>query len=226
LEEEYRTTEFGAVNETVQDVHFSRDGKHLVVHTSNSQAPVVIPLGRRNVSGHLIGHQERVNRSVDASSNGLTINPASGPVIHVPTDDTSQVFKPEMAITDTGKAAGTSVVYTGREVTIRKWLNQDTESAQGSREDVLKLTRLPAWNGLASSSVAIRAPQPGEEKLRVVLNKSARDWEDMVHEVDEHLPAIVSRDVRTLVVESSAIESSDARLRRIEGGEMRKGPHI
>lgn len=215
MEEQYRTDAFGSVNETVLDAYFSRDGKHLVVHTSKSPAPEVIPIGRQDIFGHLLGDNEPIATLSD-TSNITAMQSASRSTMIVPTNRVPQILKSETDITGTNEASGTSIVYTGREVTIRKWSNQDSASAQGGKEEVLKLLRLPAWSGLSSSSVAIRAPRPDEEKLRVVMNKSARDWEDMVQEVDVNLPAIISRDMRNLTV-----ESSDTSTGLIEDGQKR-----
>ncbi|KAF2177985.1 hypothetical protein K469DRAFT_754797 [Zopfia rhizophila CBS 207.26] len=214
LREVYRTSEFKWDKETVEDVHFSRDGKHLVVQTSNSKAPEVIPL-----DGYLIPEtSRRENEGTTcgsiASSDAITITPVSGPVIHAPGNATSGVFKPDTSITDSGDATGLSVVHTGSQISIRRWSSEGEGSAQETKEEVLRLTRLPAWNSLASSSAAVSVPQPGEEKVRIVLNKSARQWEDMVQDVDVQLPALVSRDVRSLEV-----EGSDGHRKRIGGGE-------
>jgi hypothetical protein len=186
-----------------------------VIQTSGSDAPVVVPLGHKRVSARFSAD----NESAEASSeNTLTFNTASRPGIQVPAIVTSGIFKPDTAVANTRTATSMNLVYTGREVTIRKWSYQNAGPDQEqSKEEVLRLTRLPAWRGLASSSVVVKAPRPGEEKLQVVLNKTTRDWDDMVHDVDVNLPAIVSRDVRTLAVQSRTIEGRAGGIPQIEG---------
>ncbi|KAF2739919.1 hypothetical protein EJ04DRAFT_572652 [Polyplosphaeria fusca] len=184
------------VDEAVDNVHFSNCGQYLVIQTNQSSVPEVIPIDSDLLSAHQTT-QQQATLSASPSSTALTINPKSGPVLHLP-GSSSTTFTPETSITPTGEAVGLSIVHTGTEISIRKWSNDTSGS---DKEDVLKLTKLPAWQGLQTSSVAVKRPEDGDGKVKIVLNKSARQWEDMTTEVDMQLPALVSRDASSLMVE-------------------------
>ena len=47
-------------------------------------------------------------------------------------------------------------------------------------------------------------PTSKDDSVKIVLNKTARQWEDMIGEVDVNLPALVSRDPKTLAHSSSS----------------------
>jgi hypothetical protein len=209
----YRTSDFGFGEEIIEDVHFSRDGNHLIVHTSTSEAPEVIP-----IDSNIISTSTKLHGSPHTDSNTLATSRSSGPSIQVLAASGSAQFESTTSVVDSSRASGMNVVHASGQVTIRKWSSSGEGSERQTKAEVLRLTRLPAWDTLASSSVAIRAPQAGDKKIRAVLNKSARQWDDMVQDADAHLPALVSRDVASLEV-----QNSEGRFQRLgNGGVMRQ----
>ncbi|KAJ8115345.1 hypothetical protein OPT61_g2995 [Boeremia exigua] len=196
--EVYQTSEFGP--ETIEDVHFSRDGDHLVIQISSSEAPEVVSIDPRLFSAEpsINGAENQDSHPV---SNTITADPSPGPSIQVSGAAGPAQFEPTTSVASNGSASGTNIVHTSSQITIRKWSGSGEGLERQTKAEVLRLTRLPAWDSSNPSSVAISAPQAGDDRVRVVLNKSARPWDDMVQDVDVHLPALVSKDMASLEIE-------------------------
>ena len=60
-------------------------------------------------------------------------------------------------------------------------------------KDSLLLTRLPAWAGVDDLDVDVKLPSRTDENVQIVLNKATKAWNDISEPVDQHLPAIVTR---------------------------------
>ncbi|KAJ4355641.1 uncharacterized protein N0V89_003661 [Didymosphaeria variabile] len=203
-----RFEDVDVLGETVEDVHFSRDGDHLVIQTSSSGAPRVIPVSVP-YQGQTASSARGQVEDLTAQNSALSKKPSSAPIINLPEHSSSGVFKSGTSIAEDGGASGLAMVHSGTQITIRKWSREDAASSQDAKEEVLQLTRLPGT--MSSGSAAVSVPRPGEDQVHVVINKNARQWDDMVQDVDVHLPALVSRDIGDLKIEDSS--GSSKRLR-------------
>jgi hypothetical protein len=82
-------------------------------------------------------------------------------------------------------------------------------------EETQSLLSLPNWSGIENIHVSVRPPTTQQEEMTIILNKAQKTWCAPSTPADEHLPAIVRKDVRALgrvrkrnadgqIVESSA----------------------
>ncbi|KAH6639891.1 hypothetical protein C7974DRAFT_374059 [Boeremia exigua] len=197
LSEVYVTSEISLNKDAIEDVHFSRDGNHLVIQTSTSTAPEVIPIDS------IIPSTKQVVEQTEFNKPSSTTSQSSSPAVHVSSASRHTQLRPTTSVATNDRASGTSIVHASNQITIRQWSSSDDDSKRETKDEVLRLTRLPAWDTLGASSVDVRVPQAGDNKLRIVLNKSARQWDDMVQNVDVHLPALVSRDMASLEIRDS-----------------------
>ncbi|OAL43415.1 hypothetical protein IQ07DRAFT_685759 [Pyrenochaeta sp. DS3sAY3a] len=213
VDDVYQTAAHGWGEESIQDVHFSRDGDHIVIQTSTSEAPVVIP-----IFISYPGIASTTLPGVQSSDQALTTTSPSSPMIHLSKAPATNILNSSTSVTETGSASGLTLLHTGTQIAIRKWSQPGADSGastQNAQNEVLQLTRLPAWGSMASSSAAISMPRRGDENIHIVLNKTARQWDDMVSDVDVNLPAIVARDMGTL-----KIEDEEGRVRRVDVGKQ------
>lgn len=65
-------------------------------------------------------------------------------------------------------------------------------------QKVLSLVGLPNWPHIKDASLTVQMPMSRDEKVKLILNKAAKRWYDVSDPADEHLPAIVHRDQRSL----------------------------
>ncbi|KAL9100710.1 MAG: hypothetical protein Q9187_009334, partial [Circinaria calcarea] len=65
-------------------------------------------------------------------------------------------------------------------------------------QEVLSLAGLPNWPQIKDASLTVQMPMSRDEKVKLILNKAAKRWYDVLDPADEHLPAIVHRDQRSL----------------------------
>jgi hypothetical protein len=191
-----RFEDIDVLGEMVEGVHFSQDGDYLVIQTNTSTAPRVVPISVP-YSGPT-GHVE----DLAIHSRALAKEPSSAHAIYFPENLSSGVFKSRTIVSETGKTSGLTLFQSGTEVAIRKWSNSDESSSQDAKDEVLQLTRLPGT--MSAGSAAIITPLLGADKVHVVINKNAQQWDDMVQDVDVNLPALVSRDIGNLKIEDSS----------------------
>lgn len=197
----------------MEDVHFSTCGNYIVIQTNKSSVPEVAPIDWEELTDvpQTTHHGDQHGETTD--NRMITITPNTGPGIHAPGASSEAIFRGGTSVADNGHATGFSVVHTSSEISIRMWQSEGEGTKQETKQEVLQLTKLPAWNELATSSVAVSRPRSKEDAVKIVLNKTARQWEDMVGQVDTNLPALVARDPRTLTVSSSSGTSLGIRSR-------------
>jgi hypothetical protein len=179
----------------IGDIQFSKCGRYIVIEMDSTAMPEI-----RQIDPILLQAAsdtvDRVGGSGDEKAM-ITITPATGPVVNAPVINLPTVMRGGMSlITGDGKVASLNIVHTSNEISIRLWEWGDEQS---SKEDVIQLTKLPNWSQLSTGSVSIGMPgSDNDGSIRVVLNKAAKPWENMDDDMDTQLPALVSRDVRTL----------------------------
>jgi hypothetical protein len=179
----------------IGDIQFSKCGQYIVIEMNSTAMPEIKqidPVLLQAASDTV----ERAGGSGDETAM-ITITPATGPVVNAPVANLPTVLKGGMSlVTADGKVASLNIMHTSNEISIRLWERGDEES---SIEDVIRLTKLPSWSQLSTSSVSIGMPSSDNDgAVSVVLNKGAKPWENMDDDMDTQLPALVSRDVRTL----------------------------
>jgi hypothetical protein len=191
------------MGDAVQDVHFSNCGNYVVIQSTGASVPEVVPIDWGELTS---GSQPTLHggQRGDAPDNTMIIiSPNTGPVIRAPDASSEAIARGGTSVADNNHSTGLSVVHTSSEISIRRWQSEGEGTERETKQEVLQLTKLPAWKGLASSSVVLSMPRSKDDAVKVVLNKAAAQWEDMIGEVDANLPALVSRDPGTLTLSSS-----------------------
>jgi hypothetical protein len=86
----------------------------------------------------------------------------------------------------------------------------------------LEVAALPdSWGNLKSATASFRMPKAKDKMMRIILNQAAQQWYDMAEPVDEHLPAVIARDVASVRMASeSGVRSGDPTIFLLRGPEQ------
>lgn len=195
-----------SIHGMVDEVHFSSCGKYVVITEQGNPSPEIIPIDvtlLQPSTFSVIG-----NESADINTNMIMITPTSGPIINAPNTTAPKIMSASHTTVQAGGySTGLNIVQSHTGISVRRWQGD----AEGSSADVLQLTKLPNWSELQTSSATIGMPHSKDDAVRVILNKTAKQWSDMSEPADTHLPALVSRDTRTLQYASRALEEEQRR---------------
>ena len=80
----------------------------------------------------------------------------------------------------------------------------------------LELTIIPNWPGLDTSTATIWIPKTMDERIQIILNKSAKAWNELSDPIEGRLPAIIRKNPKILNPSKSFIEGTGKRRLELE----------
>ena len=121
-------------------------------------------------------------------------------------------------IAPNGTRSGVSATASNGNIELQLWgpINSSGPDAR------LEVTALPdSWGNLKSATASFRMPKTKDKMMRIILNQAAQQWYDMAEPVDEHLPAVIARDVASVRMASeSGVRSGDPTTFLLRGPEQ------
>lgn len=88
---------------------------------------------------------------------------------------------------------------------------------------VVELIKLPDWPDMAATNIALQLPQSRQETIRMVLNKVEKTWYRPSDPLDNHLPAVIERQLPLL---SSRLIMGHKRHQEIEETEVESNKRL
>jgi hypothetical protein len=183
----------------VEHLSFSDCGKYFVTTIQGKSAPLVIPISR----SHLQTTSFEVKMEIDEPA--LTIGSRKQSLLHdiLSMSDKSRPSEPPERVLQTSgglvtaseQTTVTRIVHDETGISAMRWHGQLDE---GLHTESIPLTLLPSWPHTAQVLPDVIIPANKEDHIRVVLNKTTEEWNSFTGPAEQHLPAIVERDPRTL----------------------------
>lgn len=115
-------------------------------------------------------------------------------------------------MTANGTSRGVSILRSSTALDIHLWEQNSDEYTAKS----LELTKIPNWPGLDTSTATIWIPKTMDERIQIILNKSAKTWNELSDPIEGRLPAIIRKSPKILNPSKSFIEGTGKRRLELE----------
>jgi len=115
-------------------------------------------------------------------------------------------------MTANGTSRGVSILRSPTALDIHLWKQNSDEYTAKS----LELTKIPNWPGLDTSTATIWIPKTMDERIQIILNKSAKTWNELSDPVEGRLPAIIRKSPKILNPSKSFVEGTGKRRLGLE----------